>query len=103
MYLPRRPRYCSVAVPHGVATLLPLDALAARRVYQSQESPDPVNQANVTRLLPPESFPMRLPRGFRAAGVYSGVKRTANKLHLSLIVSDRPAGGGGRLPPHPGW
>src|SRR3972149_6069849 len=91
MYLPRRPRYWSVAVPHGVATLLPLDALAARRVYQSQESPNPFNQANVPRLLPPESFPMRLPRGFQAAGVYSGVKRTANKLDLSLIVSDRPA------------
>ncbi len=34
---------------------------------------------------------LRLPQGFRAAGVYSGVKRNANKLDLSLIVSDRPA------------
>lgn len=34
---------------------------------------------------------LRLPQGFRAAGVYSGVKRNANKLDLSLIVSDRAA------------
>ncbi len=33
----------------------------------------------------------RLPLGYRAAGVYSGVKRNANKLDLTLIVSDRPA------------
>lgn len=33
----------------------------------------------------------RLPQGFRAAGVYSGVKRSAGKLDLSLLVSDRPA------------
>jgi len=32
---------------------------------------------------------LRLPIGFRAAGVYSGVKRSA-KLDLSLVVSDRP-------------
>jgi len=32
-----------------------------------------------------------LPQGFRAAGVYSGVKRNTSKLDLSLIVSDRPA------------
>jgi glutamate N-acetyltransferase/amino-acid N-acetyltransferase len=32
-----------------------------------------------------------LPQGYRAAGVYSGVKRAENKLDLSLIVSDRPA------------
>ncbi len=38
-------------------------------------------------------FPMpdHLPRGFSAAGVYSGVKRNSSKLDLSLIVSDRPA------------
>jgi glutamate N-acetyltransferase/amino-acid N-acetyltransferase len=34
---------------------------------------------------------LRLPQGFRAAGVYSGVKRNDTKLDLSLIVSDRPA------------
>jgi glutamate N-acetyltransferase/amino-acid N-acetyltransferase len=34
---------------------------------------------------------LRLPQGFRAAGVYSGVKRNASKLDLSLVVSDRPA------------
>src|SRR4029079_7067727 len=34
---------------------------------------------------------IRLPQGYRAAGVYSGVKRAENKLDLSLIVSDRPA------------
>jgi glutamate N-acetyltransferase/amino-acid N-acetyltransferase len=34
---------------------------------------------------------LRLPHGFRAAGVYSGVKRNDTKLDLSLIVSDRPA------------
>jgi glutamate N-acetyltransferase/amino-acid N-acetyltransferase len=33
----------------------------------------------------------RLPIGYRAAGVYSGVKRSDTKLDLSLIVSDRPA------------
>jgi glutamate N-acetyltransferase/amino-acid N-acetyltransferase len=32
-----------------------------------------------------------LPTGFRAAGVYTGVKRKADKLDLSLIVSDAPA------------
>lgn len=34
---------------------------------------------------------IQLPTGFRAAGVYSGVKRSDTKLDLSLIVSDRPA------------
>jgi glutamate N-acetyltransferase/amino-acid N-acetyltransferase len=34
---------------------------------------------------------LRLPQGFRAAGVYSGVKRNETKLDLSLVVSDRPA------------
>src|SRR6476661_1016227 len=33
----------------------------------------------------------RLPIGFKAAGVYSGVKRSESKLDLSLVVSDRPA------------
>jgi len=37
----------------------------------------------------------RLPIGFRAAGVYSGVKRDPNKFDLSLVVSDRPAVGVG--------
>ncbi len=32
-----------------------------------------------------------IPQGFRFAGLYSGVKRDASKLDLSLIVSDRPA------------
>jgi glutamate N-acetyltransferase / amino-acid N-acetyltransferase len=36
-----------------------------------------------------------LPQGFRAAGVYSGVKRNTNKLDFSLVVSDRPAVGVG--------
>ena len=34
---------------------------------------------------------VRLPNGYRAAGVYSGVKRNTSKLDLSLVVSDRPA------------
>ena len=34
---------------------------------------------------------LRLPQGFRAASVYSGVKRNDTKLDLSLVVSDRPA------------
>src|SRR3954447_16087612 len=34
---------------------------------------------------------IRLPLGYRAAGVYSGVKRNDTKLDLSLVVSDRPA------------
>jgi len=33
----------------------------------------------------------RLPQGYQAAGVYSGVKRSPEKLDLSLIVSERPA------------
>ncbi len=33
----------------------------------------------------------RLPQGYQAAGVYSGVKRKPDTLDLSLIVSDRPA------------
>ena len=32
-----------------------------------------------------------MPKGFRASGVYSGVKRNTEKLDLSLLVSDRPA------------
>jgi glutamate N-acetyltransferase/amino-acid N-acetyltransferase len=34
---------------------------------------------------------IRLPLGYRVAGVYSGVKRNDTKLDLSLVVSDRPA------------
>jgi glutamate N-acetyltransferase/amino-acid N-acetyltransferase len=37
----------------------------------------------------------RLPFGYRAAGVYAGVKRNASKLDLTLVVSDRPAVGVG--------
>lgn len=33
----------------------------------------------------------QLPKGFKAAGVYSGVKRNTSKLDLSLIVSETPA------------
>jgi len=36
-------------------------------------------------------MPDQLPQGFRAAGVYTGVKRNTSKLDLSLIVSERPA------------
>src|SRR5688500_7550378 len=32
----------------------------------------------------------QLPTGFRAAGVYTGVKRNPQKLDLSLIASDLP-------------
>ena len=34
---------------------------------------------------------LRVPQGFRLAGVYSGVKRNTSKLDLSLVVSDGPA------------
>lgn len=34
---------------------------------------------------------LRVPVGFRMAGVYCGIKRNTSKLDLSLIVSDRPA------------
>jgi glutamate N-acetyltransferase/amino-acid N-acetyltransferase len=34
---------------------------------------------------------LRVPQGFRLAGVYSGVKRDPSKLDLTLVVSDRPA------------
>ena len=40
-------------------------------------------------------MPVRLPQGFRAAGIYSGVKRNTSKLDLALFVSDRPAVGVG--------
>ena len=33
----------------------------------------------------------QLPKGFRAAGVYCGIKRNTSKLDLSLVVSDKPA------------
>jgi glutamate N-acetyltransferase/amino-acid N-acetyltransferase len=33
----------------------------------------------------------QLPQGYRAAGIYTGVKRNPNKKDLSLIVSDTPA------------
>ncbi len=36
-----------------------------------------------------------LPQGFRAGGIYSGVKRNPNKLDLSLVLSDRSAVGVG--------
>jgi glutamate N-acetyltransferase/amino-acid N-acetyltransferase len=38
---------------------------------------------------------IRLPFGYRAAGISCGIKRTANKLDLALVVSDRPAVGVG--------
>jgi glutamate N-acetyltransferase/amino-acid N-acetyltransferase len=38
---------------------------------------------------------IRLPLGYRAAGVCCGLKTTANKLDLSLVVTDRPAVGVG--------
>jgi hypothetical protein len=37
---------------------------------------------------------MFIPKGYRFAGVYSGVKRDLEKLDLSLIVSDVPAARG---------
>jgi glutamate N-acetyltransferase/amino-acid N-acetyltransferase len=40
-------------------------------------------------------MPVRLPLGYRAAGVYSGVKRNTSKLDLTLVVSDRSAVGVG--------
>ncbi len=36
------------------------------------------------------SMAEQLPKGFKAAGVYTGVKRNSDKLDLSLIVSDAP-------------
>ena len=32
-----------------------------------------------------------VPKGYRLSGIYSGVKRNATKLDLSLVVSDKPA------------
>jgi glutamate N-acetyltransferase/amino-acid N-acetyltransferase len=34
---------------------------------------------------------MPVPQGFRVSGVYCGIKRSASKLDLSLVVSDSPA------------
>jgi glutamate N-acetyltransferase/amino-acid N-acetyltransferase len=36
-----------------------------------------------------------MPRGYRMAGVYCGIKRNTSKLDCSLIVSDRPAAAAG--------
>jgi glutamate N-acetyltransferase / amino-acid N-acetyltransferase len=33
---------------------------------------------------------IRVPQGFKAAGVYAGIKRDATRLDVSLIVSDKP-------------
>ncbi len=38
-----------------------------------------------------QSKSISLPQGFRAAGVYCGIKRNTSKLDLALVVSDRPA------------
>ncbi len=38
---------------------------------------------------------LRVPQGFRLAGVYSGVKRNTSKMDLSLVVSDRPSAAAG--------
>ncbi|BBO32467.1 bifunctional glutamate N-acetyltransferase/amino-acid acetyltransferase ArgJ [Lacipirellula parvula] len=35
-------------------------------------------------------MPEQLPKGFRAAGIYSGVKENTSRLDLSLLVSDAP-------------
>lgn len=34
---------------------------------------------------------LTVPKGFRLAGVHAGIKRNAEKLDLTLVVSDRPA------------
>ena len=38
---------------------------------------------------------LRLPQGYRAAGVYCGIKSSPSKLDLTLVASDRPAAGAG--------
>jgi glutamate N-acetyltransferase/amino-acid N-acetyltransferase len=38
---------------------------------------------------------IRVPRGFKLAGVYSGIKRDPRKLDVTLIVSDGPAAAAG--------
>src|SRR5205085_2781701 len=38
---------------------------------------------------------INLPKAFRYAGVYCGIKRNTSKLDLSLIVSDQPAAAAG--------
>jgi glutamate N-acetyltransferase / amino-acid N-acetyltransferase len=38
-----------------------------------------------------DSKSIALPKGFRAAGVYCGIKRNTSKLDLSILISDRPA------------
>lgn len=38
---------------------------------------------------------IRVPKGYRVAGVYSGVKRDPQKPDLSLVVSDRPCAAAG--------
>jgi glutamate N-acetyltransferase/amino-acid N-acetyltransferase len=49
-----------------------------------------LNAIPALRIVNPSSMSIRLPQGFRAAGVCCGVKRSG-KLDLSLVVSDRPA------------
>ncbi|HEV3023707.1 MAG TPA: bifunctional ornithine acetyltransferase/N-acetylglutamate synthase, partial [Pirellulales bacterium] len=38
-----------------------------------------------------QSLPFSLPQGFRAAGVYAGLKRNPQKYDVALVVSDTPA------------
>lgn len=47
--------------------------------------------ADQGRLPLPKRMAIRLPQGYRAAGVYSGVKSNPSSLDLTLVVSDRPA------------
>ena len=47
----------------------------------------PPTRADATQVHP---MPEQLPQGFRAAGIYSGVKENTSRLDLSLLVSDRP-------------
>ena len=43
-----------------------------------------------------------VPLGYRLAGVHCGIKRNPNNNDLTLIVSELPAVGGGRVYAEPG-
>src|SRR5438874_13652535 len=40
-------------------------------------------------------MPLCVPKGFRLAGVHTGIKRNSTRQDVSLIVSDRPAAAAG--------
>ena len=74
-----------------------MDSTKPRRCCEVQTNPMPIPIAFRHPHPHPASSRMslRLPQGYRAAGVYSRRQAQRAKLDLSLVVSDRPAVGAG--------